>query len=86
MIASQDGSMGEEVKSHKWVVQAKIRVPHRDKDDGYTTKEKQGEHLDFDHHTHTSILYLNDDYKGGETVINNMTMKPKKGAIIIFSN
>ena len=42
MIASQDGSMGEEVKSHKWVVQAKIRVPHRDNDDGYTTKEKQG--------------------------------------------
>jgi len=39
----------------------------------------KGDYLSF-------IVYLNDDYKGGETVINNITMKPKKGSIIIFSN
>jgi|TARA_R100000988_G_scaffold4457_1_gene2999 hypothetical protein len=39
----------------------------------------EGDYLSF-------IVYLNDNYKGGETVINNITMKPKKGSIIIFSN
>jgi len=34
----------------------------------------------------TSITYLNDDYEGGETVINGITIKPKKGLIVIFSN
>jgi hypothetical protein len=50
----------------------------------WPTKEKQEEHLDFDHHTHTSILYLNDDYKGGETVVGNKVIKPEKGKIILF--
>ena len=40
--------------------------------------------MDFDYHSHTSILYLNDDYKGGETVVGDKVIKPKKGKIILF--
>ena len=33
------------------------------------------------------ILYLNDDYEGGHTVIENeTTIVPKKGRILVFSN
>ena len=32
------------------------------------------------------IVYLNDNFKGGETIINGITVKPKKGSIVIFSN
>ena len=39
----------------------------------------EGDYLSF-------IVYLNDDYEGGETVINGITIKPKKGLIVIFSN
>ena len=39
----------------------------------------EGDYLSF-------IVYLNDNYKGGETVINNIKIKPKKGSIVIFSN
>lgn len=39
----------------------------------------EGDYLSF-------IVYLNDNYEGGETVINNIKIKPKKGSIVIFSN
>ena len=32
------------------------------------------------------LVYLNDDYLGGETIINNIKFKPNQGAIVIFSN
>tara|TARA_R110000744_G_scaffold308568_2_gene416611 strand:- start:213 stop:647 length:435 start_codon:yes stop_codon:yes gene_type:complete len=32
------------------------------------------------------FLYLNDDFEGGETVVEDITVKPKQGRIIIFSN
>jgi predicted 2-oxoglutarate/Fe(II)-dependent dioxygenase YbiX len=33
------------------------------------------------------ILYLNDDFEGGETVFENETIiKPKKGRLLVFSN
>ena len=32
------------------------------------------------------FLYLNDDFEGGETVVEDITGKPKQGRIIIFSN
>jgi hypothetical protein len=32
------------------------------------------------------LLYLNDDFEGGETVIEDITVKPKQGRIVIFSN
>ena len=39
----------------------------------------EGDYLSF-------IVYLNDNYKGGETIINDISIKPKKGSIVIFSN
>jgi len=44
----------------------------------------QNEHLDFPEHILTSIIYLNDDYEGGETVVGDKIIKPEKGKIITF--
>jgi hypothetical protein len=44
----------------------------------------QDEHLDFPEHVLTSIIYLNDDYEGGETVVGDKIIKPEKGKIITF--
>lgn len=46
--------------------------------------ERQPPHKDFDYHTYTSILYLNDDFVGGETKVENEIIKPKKGKLILF--
>lgn len=46
--------------------------------------ESQGRHKDFDHHTYTSILYLNDQYEGGHTVVGDKIIKPTKGKIVLF--
>lgn len=46
--------------------------------------EFQSEHLDFDFHPYTTILYLNDDYEGGETVVGDRSIKPKKNKLIGF--
>ena len=46
--------------------------------------EFQHPHLDFNDHSHTSVLYLNDDYEGGETVVGDKIIIPKKGKIILF--
>jgi len=46
--------------------------------------EYQEEHKDFDYHTFTSILYLNDEYEGGHTVVGNKFIKPEKGKIVLF--
>ena len=43
------------------------------------------EHTDYPHQYLSSILYLNDDYKGGETVIGDKVIKPETGKIIFFS-
>ena len=32
------------------------------------------------------ILYLNDNYEGGETIVDKLKIKPKQGRIVIFSN
>ena len=47
-------------------------------------KSFQKLHFDFDHHTHTSILYLNDNYEGGETLVGTKVIHPKKGKIVLF--
>jgi|TARA_R110002012_G_scaffold151675_1_gene311629 hypothetical protein len=44
----------------------------------------QPSHLDFNYHTYTSILYLNDDYEGGETLVGTKVIRPKKGKIVLF--
>ena len=46
--------------------------------------ESQDAHIDFDWHPYTSILYLNDDYKGGQTKVDDKIIQPKKGRIITF--
>ena len=33
-----------------------------------------------------AMLYLNDDFKGGSTVFENIEIKPKRGKLVIFSN
>jgi predicted 2-oxoglutarate/Fe(II)-dependent dioxygenase YbiX len=40
-------------------------------------------------HTHskawTSIVFLNDNFEGGELLIDNCTIKPKKNQLILFT-
>ena len=48
-------------------------------------KESQQPHRDFDYHPYTSIIYLNDNFKGGETVVEETVIKPKQGLMILFS-
>ena len=42
-------------------------------------------HLDFKNHYYTSIIYLNDNFEGGATMVDNIKIKPKKGLMILFS-
>lgn len=41
-------------------------------------------HLDFKNQVATSIVYLNDDYEGGETIVDDIVIKPERGKIICF--
>ena len=41
-------------------------------------------HTDFEEHAWTSILYLNDNFKGGHTFIEGEKIPPKKGSVITF--
>ena len=41
-------------------------------------------HTDFDEHVWTSILYLNDNFTGGNTIIEGERIPPKKGSVITF--
>jgi hypothetical protein len=41
-------------------------------------------HFDFAFQTWTSVIYLNDDYEGGETVVGEREIAPLKGKIITF--
>ena len=43
-----------------------------------------GAHYDFDYHTYTSVIYLNDDYEGGETFIDDIKIIPTLGKIVTF--
>ena len=45
----------------------------------------QGSHKDFYEHPYTSIIYLNDDYSGGNTYIEKKLITPKSGKIITFN-
>ena len=51
-------------------------------------KWKQGlkmeKHFDFDFHLWTSVIYLNDDYEGGETIVDEKKIIPLKGKIVTF--
>lgn len=46
---------------------------------------KMETHTDHDNDKFAFILYLNDDYDGGETIIHNIaTIKPEKGKLMTF--
>jgi hypothetical protein len=52
-----------------------------------TVREKdnfQAAHKDFDHHAWTSILYLNADFAGGETCVEEETIPPTAGSLLTF--
>ena len=36
--------------------------------------------------TFSWIIYLNDDFEGGETVIDGIKIQPKIGRLVLFSN
>jgi hypothetical protein len=47
---------------------------------------KQDRHYDPPSDVFASILYLNDDYGGGETCFENLKIVPETGKLVIFSN
>jgi hypothetical protein len=53
-----------------------------------TVKWREGlfmpKHFDFAFQTWTSVIYLNDDYEGGETVVGNEEITPRQGKIVTF--
>ena len=59
----------------------------------YSVGGFMSEHCDNIHHSHgqtygypqlTSLLFLNDDYEGGEFLVNNLSYPKKKGSAIVF--
>jgi len=50
----------------------------------WPTGESQPNHLDFNFHPYTSIIYLNDNYEGGETVVKDKTIVPEKNKLVSF--
>jgi|TARA_B110000263_G_C15218264_1_gene468603 hypothetical protein len=43
-----------------------------------------GSHIDFEDRVYSSIIYLNDDFSGGETTVGDRTIKPEIGKCIGF--
>jgi hypothetical protein len=50
----------------------------------YSTGTSYPEHLDHDCSSWLIILYLNDDYTGGENIIDGKIIKPERGKIVAF--
>ena len=46
--------------------------------------KNQESHLDFDYHPYTSIIYLNDNYDGGQTFVDKEIVTPETGKMITF--
>lgn len=47
-------------------------------------KSSMDPHIDQPAHQYTSLIYLNDDYEGGETVVESEAIKPKKGMVVVL--
>ena len=45
----------------------------------------QEPHKDFPHHYYTSIIYLNEDFEGRETMVEKKKIKPKQGLMVLFA-
>jgi predicted 2-oxoglutarate/Fe(II)-dependent dioxygenase YbiX len=57
----------------------RIRIQHVDKNvDMITNPHKH-------HHAYSFVVFLNDEYEGGELIFDNVTFKPKVGQLICFS-
>ncbi len=50
----------------------------------WPTSEYQDFHIDRSIHPLTSIVYLNDNYEGGQTIIEDKIINPEQGKIITF--
>jgi len=50
----------------------------------WNTKCDHPAHTDISNHVWSSILYLNDNFKGGETIVGDEIVKPETGKIIFF--
>lgn len=46
-------------------------------DGSYIRNEKEASYF-------TLLIYLNDDFTGGETIVKELTIKPKKGSALVF--
>lgn len=42
-------------------------------------------HKDFTQHALTGLVYLNDDYEGGTTFVEDATIQPVKGKLVMFN-
>tara|TARA_R100000353_G_scaffold174713_1_gene143282 strand:- start:81 stop:518 length:438 start_codon:yes stop_codon:yes gene_type:complete len=52
----------------------------------WPTGSKMGLHKDHEGDKFSFIIYLNDDFEGGETIIDGVLIKPKKSRLVLFSN
>ena len=53
----------------------------------WPTGSKMATHVDTDcNDKFAALIYLNDNYEGGETVFSEITSKPEKGKLLIFEN
>ena len=57
----------------------RIRIQHVDKDVDMITNPHTH------HHAYSFVVFLNDEYEGGELIFDNVTFKPKVGQLIYFS-
>lgn len=57
----------------------RIRIQHID--NNVNTVERAHMH----NNPYTIIVFLNDEYNGGELIFNNITIRPKKGQLIYFT-
>lgn len=57
----------------------RIRIQHVDKE--IDVVEEFHSHVT----PYSFIIFLNDDFEGGELIFNNITIKPKKGQMVYFS-
>jgi hypothetical protein len=48
-------------------------------------KSFQPRHTDMPFHVYTSIIYLNDNFAGGATRVDNVDVRPETGKMITFS-
>ena len=51
---------------------------------GWVAPIRQPMHFDFPQHAWTSIIYLNEDFVGGSTIIEDQNIQPEQGMMVLF--